>query len=200
MRVEVEQHYRENVGQQLRALVGVRVGRHDGAGRLQRVRVHGVAERARPPAARGGGRLGDHVQPYGDAEAQSQAGDAGSDRRDGRDRQPAHAADDQLLAHPVTRRAVRELVAGLRVHGRRCRRGHERRTYLRVPGEADRAVRLPVPAEHGPVGQRAGGHRVPRPAAAKSIAQTTARRRTRAVRLADGGAAEDHWQSIVQTH
>lgn len=106
MRVEGEQHYRENVGQQLRAFVGVRVGRHDGAGRLQRVRVHGIAERPRPPTAGSCGRLGDRVQPDGDVEAPGQTGDPGGDRRDGRNQQPADAADDQLFAHPVTRRAV----------------------------------------------------------------------------------------------
>lgn len=69
-----------------------------------------------------------------------------------------------------------------------------------MSGEADRAVRVQVPAEHGPVGQRAGGNRVRRPTAPEPIAQTAARRRTRAVRLANGRTAEDHWQPVVQTH
>lgn len=216
--VKQRHHQKGVVGHQLRPLVGVRVGRHDrAAGQLQRVRVRGIAERARPPApaapaaappaavraaaARGGGR----VQPHGDAEAPRQAGDAGGDRRDGRHGRPAHAADDQLLAHPVAGRAVRQLVARLRGRRRRGRRRRRRQrlrrhpAHIRVPGEADRAVGVPVAAQHGPVGQHPGGDRDRRPAAAQPVAAAAARRRAGAVRVAHGRAAEDHRQPVVQT-
>lgn len=192
MRVAVEQHRQENVGQQLRPLLGVRGGRDGGPRRLSHVRVHGIAERARPPATDGGDGDRGRVQPDGDAEAQGQAGDAGGDRRDGRYGRPAHAADDQLLADTVSGRPVGELVAGLGVRGRRA--------DLRVPGEADRTVRVQVPLEHCPVGQHPGGHSVRRPAAPEPVAQAAARRGARPVRVADGRAAEDHRQQTVQTH
>jgi len=159
VRVAVEQHRQENIGQQLRPLLGVRGGRHGGPRWLSpSVRVHGIAERPRSPATGGDGD-GDggrgRVQPDSDAEAQGKTGDAGGDRRDGRNRRPTHAADDQLLADTVTGRPVGELVAGLSVRGRRCRRAN-----LRVPGKADRTIRVPIPLEHSPVGKHPGGHRV----------------------------------------
>jgi len=194
VRVAVEQHRQENVGQQLRPFLGVRGGRHDGPRWLSHVRVHGIAERARPPATGGGDRDRGRVQPDGDAEAQGQAGDAGGDRRDGRHGRPAHAADDQLLADTVAGRPVGELVAGLGVRGRRGRRAD-----LRVPGKADRTVRVQVPLEHRLVRQYPGGHRVRRPAAAEPIAKAAARRGARPVRVADGRTAEDNRQQAVQT-
>lgn len=195
MRVAVEQHYRENIGQQLRPFVGIRGGRYDGPGQLPHVRVDGIAERARPPATgRGDGGRG-RVQPDGDAEAQSQAGDAGGDRRDGRHGQSAHSANDQLFADTIARRPVGELIAGL---GVRDHRGH--RSHLRVSGEANRAVCVQVPLEHRPVGQHPGGYLVRRPATPEPVSQTAARRRTRPVRIIDGGTAEDHRQQTFQTH
>jgi len=134
------------------------------------------------------------VQPDGDTEAQGQAGDAGGDRRDGRHGRPTHTADDQLLADTVAGRPVGELVAGLGVRGRGGRRAN-----LRVPGKADRTVRVQVPIEHRPVGQHPGGHRVWRPAAQELVAQATTRRRACPVRVADGGVAEDHRQQTLQT-
>jgi len=95
------------------------------------------------------------VQPDGDAEAQGQAGDAGGDRRDGRHGRPAHAANDQFLEDTVPGRPVGELVSGLGVRG--C---HGQRSNLRVPGEADRTVRVQVSLEHRPVGQHPGSHRI----------------------------------------
>lgn len=158
MRVAVEQHRQENVRQQLRPLLGVRGGRHGGSGRLSpHVRVHGIAERSRPPATGDSGGDGGRgrVQPDGDAEAQGQAGDAGGDRRDGRHGRPAHAADDQFLTDTVAGWPVGELVSGLGVRGHRGQRAN-----LRVPGEADRTVRVQVPLEHRPISKHPGGHHV----------------------------------------
>jgi len=139
------------------------------------------------------------VQPDGDVETQGETGDAGGDRRDGRYGWPTDATDDQLLADPVAGRSTGELITGLRVRHRRHRHRRLRRSHLRVPGEADRTVRVQIPSEYGPFGQRPRrDDHVCRPAAPEPVAQTAARRRARTVRLVNGGTTEDHWEPVVQ--